>query len=215
MRSKIVPAVAAIAVSVGLASSALAAGVNAGVNVGPVGVNAGVNAGLNTNANINTGLNGQVQTNDFGGGATFLNKVVYKDLTLEPGAGQFGYDHLALGDRLVLTLINPTNNPLRFETSQRLGAEQAIVVPAHSQQTISYIYTNPVSDEVKFLVYQEPSSAVAANTDYFNQQQAAAAIPTVTQSQSSVSSDMSSQVNTSASSSQNVTQSRSTVRGFW
>jgi hypothetical protein len=37
------------------------------------------------------------------------------------------------------------------------------VVPANSQRTVAFRYWNPVSDEVKFLTYQDPGSLVISN----------------------------------------------------
>lgn len=87
--------------------------------------------------------------------------VRQKTLVLEPGQGQFSIDNLGPWNKLELTLINPTDTPLVFETTQRLGKEQSFTVPAHSQRVVSYRYTNPFSDEVKFLVSQEPGYAMA------------------------------------------------------
>lgn len=84
-----------------------------------------------------------------------------KTLVLAPGQGQFSIDNLGLFNRLDLTLINPTDEPLKFETTQRLGEEKSWVIPAHSEQVVSMRYTHPFSDEVKFLVSQEPGYAMA------------------------------------------------------
>ncbi len=100
----------------------------------------------------------------------------YKTLTLTPGPGQFSIDRLGPMNKVALTLVNPTDVPLRFETTQRLGKEQSVVVPPHGQQQLTYSYNNPVSDEVKFLVYEEPSNAMCRNAEHCR----AASIPVQT-----------------------------------
>lgn len=86
--------------------------------------------------------------------------AITKSLTMTPGAGQFSADHLHVGRQVVITLYNPNDYAMRFDTSQRLGKDYSWVVPANSQRTVSFRYWNPVSDEVKFLQYQDPSSLV-------------------------------------------------------
>lgn len=87
-----------------------------------------------------------------------------KTLVLQRGYGQFSVkQRIGIGpwDRLVMTLINPTDLPLKFETTQRTGVEKSWVVPAHSERCVSMHYTKLFSDEVKFLVTEEPSHALA------------------------------------------------------
>jgi hypothetical protein len=110
----------------------------------------------NINSNTSCPLSGQVSSNNTSGW-----NVRQKTLVLEPGQGQFSIDNLGAWNRVVLTLINPTDTPLVFETTQRVGKEQSWTIPAHSQQVVSYRYNNPFSDEVKFLVSQEPGYAMA------------------------------------------------------
>lgn len=113
--------------------------------------------------NINTGapcpLTGAVSQTT--GPAVSGWGVRQKTLVLEPGQGQFSIDNLGVGNQLVMTLINPTDTPLVFETTQRLGQEKSWTIPAHSQRCVSMRYTHPFSDEVKFLVSQEPGYAMA------------------------------------------------------
>lgn len=86
--------------------------------------------------------------------------AVTKSLTMTPGPGQFSADHLHFGRQVVITLYNPNEYPMRFDTTQRLGKDYSWVIPANSQRTVAFRYWNPVSDEVKFLSYQDPSSLV-------------------------------------------------------
>lgn len=147
-----------------------------------------------------------------------------KILTLTPGRGVFSIDSLAVGDRITMTLVNPTGVPLRFDTVQRLGQDYSWLVPANSQQTVSFIYTQPFSDEVKFQVYQDPMNAVAANTALSQQAVAASSMQQsqVTSSsvieheniQSTYSSVPASSTASSSVSQQQETR-RSTVRGYW
>lgn len=155
-----------------------------------------------------TGLSGQVQA------STWPADAEVKTITLEPGHGQFSIDSLALGDTVVINLVNPTANPLRFETVQRIGQEYSWIVAPHSQQSVSFVYTHPFSDEVKFLVYQEPSNAIA-QINSLRTQQTASSSQIQTMPQSGVSS-MGATADTSVQSQQtNVYESRSTVRGYW
>jgi len=90
----------------------------------------------------------------------FWPGAITKYMTMTPGSGQFSADHLRFGRQVVITLYNPNNYPMRFDTTQRLGKDYSWVIPANSQRTVSFRYWNPVSDEVKFLTYQDPSSLV-------------------------------------------------------
>jgi hypothetical protein len=87
--------------------------------------------------------------------------VRQKTIVMEPGQGQVSIDNLGLWNKLYLTLINPTDEPLVFETTQRIGKEKSWTVAPHSQRCVSMRYTHPFSDEVKFRISQEPGYAMA------------------------------------------------------
>lgn len=101
------------------------------------------------------GLSGQVRqdTVSYPGSIT-------KSMTMTPGPGTFSADHLRFGRQVAITLYNPNPYAMRFDTVQRIGKEYSWVVPANSYRTVSFRYYNPVSDEVRFLSYQDPDSLV-------------------------------------------------------
>jgi hypothetical protein len=72
-------------------------------------------------------------------------------------------DRLGLGGKVNLTLVNPTDVPMRFDTVRRTGKEFSWVIPPHCQREVSYRNWNPFTDEVRFMVYQDPADATAAN----------------------------------------------------
>ncbi len=110
-----------------------------------------------------SGLSGQVDEEYYVGQSGRLwGDSVHRTITLEPGRFVFSNDNLGINDRVVLTLVNPTDQPLRFETVKRLGAEQAITVPPRSTRVISFLYNRPVSDEVEYIVMVDPSAATVA-----------------------------------------------------
>jgi hypothetical protein len=84
--------------------------------------------------------------------------AVTKSMTMTPGAGTFSADHLRFGRQVAITLYNPNAYPMRFDTVQRIGKEYSWIIPANSSRTVAFRYFNPVSDEVRFLSYQDPSS---------------------------------------------------------
>lgn len=90
-----------------------------------------------------------------------------QDITLQPedSRGQFSIDDLGINDRVVINLTNPTDQPIRFQTTQRLGEEIMVVVPPNSTRTVSFIHNKPLSDEVMFMTFTEPGATVAV-TDY-------------------------------------------------
>jgi hypothetical protein len=116
-----------------------------------------------------TSLSGQVSTTQavattHSGGFLGIGAEDATALTTSPGSGEISLDRLGFGNKLTLTLVNPTDVPMRFDTVRRVGRELSWVVPPHSQRVVSYRYWNPVSDEVRFMVYQDPADAIAANT---------------------------------------------------
>lgn len=190
-------------------------------------------AGCATNGWSADNLSGQVSQNAITQNATAQETVgqdpswpgaVAKSLTLTPGTGQFSADHLHFGRQVVLTLYNPNPYPMRFDTTQRLGKDYSWVVPANSQRTVAFRYWNPVSDEVKFLTYQDPSSLVISQGRVTQPQTEAIIGP-----QPSVSSLESTSTQPANTSSQELigppqpqnaqppmrTQAKSAVRGYW
>jgi hypothetical protein len=162
-------------------------------------------------------LSGQVQAqaNGSGQGTMFWNKEIIKTVTLEPGFNQMSLDHLHWGDRISLTLVNPTNVPLQFETVQRWGTQRAVVVPPHSQQFLSYTHSRPFTHEEKFNVMGEPNAAISDNQTLLNQQAAS----TVPQYSTATTSTNSTETTTTPAAgvmppSPQETRS-STVRGYW
>lgn len=74
-------------------------------------------------------------------------------VTLGPNmVGEFVIEDLGVGDEVILTLVNPTNQPLTFSTTEQLGEEASWTVPANSQRTVSFTYNRPFDDDVEFLV---------------------------------------------------------------
>jgi hypothetical protein len=165
-----------------------------------------------TTAPIGRNLSGNVVTNV----ATTENprlwgNVESKTLTLEPGRGQISLDNVGINDAVQLTLINPTNTPMHFETTKRLGQEVSLVVPPNSQSVVSFRFNKPLSDEVEFLVYQDPSAAIAqAEANIAAAQMPAQTATTVEQQTTQTSSTIE-----PAQPQQPPVQQQSTVRGFW
>lgn len=88
-------------------------------------------------------------------------------MTLAPNTpgGELEFSGLDTGDEVILTLINPTNQPLRFETTERLGGEASWIIPANSQRVISFTYDQPFQNDVEYIVssmgsQQQGTSAV-------------------------------------------------------
>jgi hypothetical protein len=163
----------------------------------------------------NSNLAGQVSTQnamlpDVATNPFFWGQVRERQLTLVPGTGRFGMNHVGIGDAVKLDLINPSDTPMLFETSQRLGKEISVVVPARSVETVQFRYNKPISDEVSFLVTPEPASTLSAMAQPAPE---TAAVPGV------INTPMV-QINTPAvqmpqGMQQPVNESRSTVRGYW
>lgn len=98
-----------------------------------------------------------------------LAEIFHRTITLGPGAGQFTIEDLGVGDTMVLTLVNPTNQPLMFSTTQQIGGQQEWVIPPNSQQTVEFNYTVPFDDDVEFVVQEvgtptAPGRVVAQGT---------------------------------------------------
>lgn len=163
-------------------------------------------------------------TGDYDNGWLFWNEVEAAEITLEPGRGQISMDDLGIGDNVVLTLVNPTDLPLRFETTQRLGSEKVWIVPAKSTKVVNYVHTNPVNDEVKYFVTVDPSAAVAAmnqpdptraalNDLRSQQQQLLSQQQQIMSEQQRMATMMQNQQQPVASTGR--VESRSAVRGYW
>ena len=90
-----------------------------------------------------------------------MAKTFERTIIMGPGAGNFQIGNLGMNDTLVLTLVNPTDVPLTFQTTQQLGPEKSWTIAPRSQSTISYNYEQAFSNDVSFLVTQ-PSGAVVA-----------------------------------------------------
>lgn len=103
------------------------------------------------------GLSGQVSED-----AVSYPGAVTKSLTLTPGAGTFTADHLRFGRQVAITLYNPNPYSMRFDTVQRIGKEYSWLIPANSYRTVAFRYYNPVSDEVRFLSYQDPDTLLVS-----------------------------------------------------
>ena len=150
----------------------------------------------------------------------FWGDVETKTLVMEPGRGQFTLDKVGMGDTVQLTLVNTSNLPMRFETTQRLGREHEWVVPAHSSKIVSYRFNNPLNDEVKFMVSADPTAALALQA-----QQMTAPVATnytTTTTRTSETFVQPAPVVAPApfepapvATERTVTESRATVRGFW
>ncbi len=95
-----------------------------------------------------------------GDGVAVGENVFHRTITLRPGMGQVTFDNVNVGDTLMLTLINPTDTPLAFETTERLGTEQRVVIPPNSQRTIAYEYTQWFNNDVRYMVMEQPTGTV-------------------------------------------------------
>lgn len=135
--------------------------------------------------------------------------TINKSITLEPGEGQFTSDSLNYVDTVMLTLVNPTNVPMRFETTQRWGKELKTVVPANSQQVVSFPFRRPFSDEVKYTVFEEPQSSLNRISYNLTQGTAQATEPTITEVQTVTETTVPTMPEVQP------TQGRSAVRGYW
>lgn len=91
-------------------------------------------------------------------------EIFHRTITLGPGAGNFAIGDLGVGDSVVLTLVNPTNRPLVFETTENIGNNKSWTVPANGRVTVDYTYTKPFDDDVEFVVKEVggPDSPVVA-----------------------------------------------------
>ncbi len=93
--------------------------------------------------------------------AMALNDDVAATLTMtRQGAGEFVVDDLDVGDTLILTLVNPTNKPLQFETTENVFNQKSFVVPANSQRVVTFNYTKPFSDDVTYVIREVAPSNV-------------------------------------------------------
>ncbi len=122
-------------------------------------------------------LSGQVSQNQMQADKESFPGAVTKSLTLTPGSGAFSGDHLRYGRQVAITLYNPNPYSMRFDTVQRIGKEYSWIVPANSYRTVAFRYFNPVSDEVRFLTYQDPDSLMVSQGTV-TQRSVAAAVET-------------------------------------
>lgn len=158
-------------------------------------------------------LSGQVsqETNSYPGAVT-------KSLTMTPGPGTFSADHLRFGRQVAITLYNPNAYPMRFDTVQRTGKEFSWVVPANSYRTVAFRYFNPVSDEVRFLSYQDPDSLMITQGTVTQREPVAAAPEpqpeTKAEAQPQPAPEVKYQQIPTAQEPMK-TQSQSAVRGYW
>jgi hypothetical protein len=169
---------------------------------------------MNTSA-MHSPVSGQVKNVTYGNdkGAMFWNKEVEKTITMEPGFNTYSLDRIHWGDRVSLTLVNPTDKPLQFETVQRWGKPYATVVPPHSSQYLSFIHSRPFTKEERFNVMAEPTTAISDNDTIRMQQAAAAVTPQPVASSTTTTTTTESTATTEPST--QTTQRSSAVRGFW
>jgi len=168
---------------------------------------------------IGTARLGQDQTvtynNKFAG--IGFGKTISKTVTIEPGNHQLSLDGLKNMDKINLTLVNPSATPLQFETTQRWGKQVVAVIPAHSQQVITFTKARPLTHEIRYLVMQQPSNAISSNEDYVTQQAAAVAgvehTALMHQSQEQLQGSQKSSSDEAIRRDQS--QGRSAVRGYW
>jgi hypothetical protein len=94
-------------------------------------------------------------------GAVFLmttlvspaQQVFRETINMQRGAGQVIRQDLGVGDTVVFTLQNPTNQPLVFETKYPLaGNVNQWEVPANSTRTVTYEYIQPFSDDITYFI---------------------------------------------------------------
>lgn len=137
--------------------------------------------------------------------------AVTKSMTMTPGAGTFSADHLRFGRQVAITLYNPNAYPMRFDTVQRIGKEYSWIVPPNSSRTVAFRYFNPVSDEVRFLSYQDPDS-LQISQGTVNQPQAAATEPAEEPAASAENQPAQPEAQAQEPSQ---TESKSAVRGYW
>lgn len=81
-----------------------------------------------------------------------MAEIFQRTILMGPGAGQFAIGDLGVGDTVVLTLVNPTNQPLTFETTQNIANQKNWTVAPNSQQTVEFTYTKPFDDDVEFAI---------------------------------------------------------------
>lgn len=93
-----------------------------------------------------------------------LAEIFHRTLILGPGAGEFTVGDLGIGDTMVLTLVNPTNQPLTFETTQNLGNEKSWTVQPNSSRIVEFTYARPFDDDVEFVVRGPAGPPIATGT---------------------------------------------------
>lgn len=155
------------------------------------------------------GLSGQVSQN-----AVSYPGAITKALTMTPGPGTFSADHLRFGRQVAITLFNPNSYPMRFDTVQRIGKEYSWVVPANSYRTVAFRYYNPVSDEVRFLSYQDPDSLLVSQGKVTQRPEAVAVQESTVKVEEAQESTQITPAQPQAQEPMK-TESKSAVRGYW
>lgn len=141
--------------------------------------------------------------------------AITKSLTMTPGPGTFSADHLRFGRQVAITLYNPNSYPMRFDTVQRTGKEYSWIVPANSYRTVAFRYFNPVSDEVRFLSYQDPDSLLITQGTV-TQRQPVAIVPETQPETKAEAPAVEEKYQPMPAAQEPVkTQSQSAVRGYW
>jgi hypothetical protein len=155
------------------------------------------------------GLSGQVRQD-----TVSYPGAITKSMTMTPGPGTFSADHLRFGRQVAITLYNPNPYAMRFDTVQRIGKEYSWVVPANSYRTVAFRYFNPVSDEVRFLSYQDPDSLLVTQGTV-TQRPAAVAVEESTEKVEEAQENT--QITPAQPQAQEPmkTESKSAVRGYW
>ncbi len=152
-------------------------------------------------------LSGQVSQN-----AVSYPGAITKSMTMTPGAGAFSADHLRFGRQVAITLYNPNPYAMRFDTVQRIGKEYSWVVPANSYRTVAFRYYNPVSDEVRFLSYQDPESLLITQGKVTQRPEAVAVEESTVKVEEA---QETTQITPAQPQEPMKTESKSAVRGYW
>lgn len=84
-----------------------------------------------------------------------------RTIMMGPGAREFTIRDLGVNDSVMLTLVNPTNCPLVFETSEALGPQNRWTVPPNSRQSVTFQYTHPYTSDVVFTIRQPDGTTLA------------------------------------------------------
>lgn len=137
----------------------------------------------------------------------------HRTLVLNEGAGEFTIEGVNPTDRVVLELVNPNNVPVTFRTTQNLGNQKEWLIPANSRQVVSFVYTQPFSDDVNFVV-ENPGGVAISQGTLWRRPSAANAERPVAYGQSGATTTTQSQQNAQPDTNQSDMQQNS-VRGYW